>query len=419
MNDWVKYIKDSDEEIYNYVLRELERQRNTLNLIASENIVSKAVLAAMGTVLTNKYSEGYPNRRYYGGCEYVDLIENIAIERAKQLFKAEHANVQPHSGTQANMAVFFACLQPTDKILSLSLNSGGHLSHGMALNFSGRLYNIVHYSLDKDTEVLNYDQIQKIAEKEKPKLIIAGASSYPREIDFRKFREIADSINSQCYLLADIAHIAGLVIAGIHNSPINYADFVTTSTHKTLRGPRGGLILCKRKHARSVDKAVFPGIQGGPLQHIIAAKAVAFKEAQSQNFIEYQKQVVKNAKVLANTLKEYGFRIVTGGTDNHIVLVDLTSKNVSGLDAQKNLEEVNIIVNKNAIPFDKLPPNIAGGMRLGTAALTSRGLKENEMVEIATMINIIIDKIGKPNENKIKSEIKIRVQKLLENFPIY
>lgn len=419
MSDWIKYIRDSDEQIYNLVFQELEKQRSTINLIASENIASKSVLATMGTVLTNKYSEGYPNRRYYGGCEYVDLLENIAVERAKQLFKAEHANVQPHSGTQANMSAFFACLQPTDKILSLSLSSGGHLSHGMAINFSGRLYNIVHYSLDRETETLNYDEIREIAEKEKPKLIIAGASSYPREIDFKKFKEISDSVGPECYLLADISHISGLVVTGIHNSPIEYADFVTTSTHKTLRGPRGGLILCKNKYAKSVDKAIFPGIQGGPLQHIIAAKAVAFKEAQSHNFVEYQKQVVKNAKVLANALKEYGFRIVTGGTDNHIVLVDLTPKNVTGANAQKNLEEVNIIVNKNAIPFDKLPPNIAGGMRLGTPAITSRGMKENEMIEIARIINTVIDNTGKPNENKIKAEIRIQVKKLLENFPIY
>lgn len=419
MDDWIECIKATDEEIYTLISKELERQKNTINLIASENIVSKSVLAAMGSVLTNKYAEGYPNKRYYGGCKYIDLVENIAIERAKQLFKAEHANVQPHSGTQANMGAMLACLKPGDKILSLSLDAGGHLSHGMASNFSGRVYNIVHYTVDRDTETLNYTQIQKIAEREKPKLIIAGASSYPREIDFSKFYEIVNSVGGECYLLADIAHIAGLVVAGLHNSPIRYADFVTTSTHKTLRGPRGGLILCKEKYAKAVDKAVFPGIQGGPLQHIIAAKAVAFKEAQTQEFIEYQKQVVKNAKVLANTLKEYGFRIVTGGTDNHIVLVDLTSKNVTGAEAQQHLEDVNIVVNKNTIPFDKLPPHIASGIRLGTPAVTSRGFKEEEIIEVATMINTVIDSIGKPNQDDVKESVKSRVHKLLQKFPIY
>lgn len=419
MDDWIECIKATDEEIYTLISKELERQKNTINLIASENIVSKSVLAAMGSVLTNKYAEGYPNKRYYGGCKYIDLVENIAIERAKQLFKAEHANVQPHSGTQANMGAMLACLKPGDKILSLSLDAGGHLSHGMASNFSGRVYNIVHYTVDRDTEILNYTQIQKIAEREKPKLIIAGASSYPREIDFSKFYEIVNSVGGECYLLADIAHIAGLVVARLHNSPIRYADFVTTSTHKTLRGPRGGLILCKGKYAKAVDKAVFPGIQGGPLQHIIAAKAVAFKEAQTQEFIEYQKQVVKNAKVLANTLKEYGFRIVTGGTDNHIVLVDLTSKNVTGAEAQQHLEDVNIVVNKNTIPFDKLPPHIASGIRLGTPAVTSRGFKEEEIIEVATMINTVIDSIGKPNQDDVKESVKSRVHKLLQKFPIY
>lgn len=419
MDDWIECIKATDEEIYTLISKELERQKNTINLIASENIVSKSVLAAMGSVLTNKYAEGYPNKRYYGGCKYIDLVENIAIERAKQLFKAEHANVQPHSGTQANIGAMLACLKPGDKILSLSLDAGGHLSHGMASNFSGRVYNIVHYTVDRDTETLNYTQIQKIAEREKPKLIIAGASSYPREIDFSKFYEIVNSVGGECYLLADIAHIAGLVVAGLHNSPIRYADFVTTSTHKTLRGPRGGLILCKEKYAKAVDKAVFPGIQGGPLQHIIAAKAVAFKEAQTQEFIEYQKQVVKNAKVLANTLKEYGFRIVTGGTDNHIVLVDLTSKNVTGAEAQQHLEDVNIVVNKNTIPFDKLPPHIASGIRLGTPAVTSRGFKEEEIIEVATMINTVIDSIGKPNQDDVKESVKSRVHKLLQKFPIY
>lgn len=419
MDDWIECIKATDEEIYTLISKELERQKNTINLIASENIVSKSVLAAMGSVLTNKYAEGYPNKRYYGGCKYIDLVENIAIERAKQLFKAEHANVQPHSGTQANMGAMLACLKPGDKILSLSLDAGGHLSHGMASNFSGRVYNIVHYTVDRDTEILNYTQIQKIAEREKPKLIIAGASSYPREIDFSKFYEIVNSVGGECYLLADIAHIAGLVVARLHNSPIRYADFVTTSTHKTLRGPRGGLILCKEKYAKAVDKAVFPGIQGGPLQHIIAAKAVAFKEAQTQEFIEYQKQVVKNAKVLANTLKEYGFRIVTGGTDNHIVLVDLTSKNVTGAEAQQHLEDVNIVVNKNTIPFDKLPPHIASGIRLGTPAVTSRGFKEEEIIEVATMINTVIDSIGKPNQDDVKESVKSRVHKLLQKFPIY
>ncbi len=419
MEERNKFLKESDEEIYSLIRKEAERQVNTLNLIASENIASKAVLEAMGSILTNKYAEGYPHKRYYGGCEFIDEIESMAIERAKVLFGAEHANVQPHSGTQANMAAIFACLNPGDKILSLSLSSGGHLSHGLATNFTGRLYNIIHYEVNKETEMLDYEQIQKIAMQEKPKLIIAGSSSYPREIDFKKFAEITHSLDSECYLLADIAHIAGMVVAGIHNSPIPYADFVTTSTHKTLKGPRGGLILCKKKYSKAIDKAVFPGIQGGPLEHIIAAKAVAFKEANTESFTAYQKQVVKNAKVLAATIKDAGFRIVTGGTDNHIVLADLTPKNITGAQAQKILEDVNIIVNKNTIPYDTKPPHIASGIRVGTPYLTSRGFKENEFREVAEIICSVLSNATKPNESQIKNEAKTKVKKLSSAFPIF
>jgi glycine hydroxymethyltransferase len=416
---WWEEVRRVDNDIYNLLQSELKRQQETINLIASENIVSKAVLQAMATVLTNKYAEGYPAKRYYGGCEYIDMVENIAIERAKKLFGAEHANVQPHSGTQANMAVFLACLNPADKVLSLTLSSGGHLSHGYPISFSGKVYNAIHYEVDKDTEMLNYEKIAQIAQKEKPKLIIAGSSSYPRYIDYGKFREIINSLDSECYLLADVAHIAGLIVAGLHPNPVMYADFVSSSTHKTLRGPRGGLILCKAQYAKILDKAVFPGVQGGPLQHIIAAKAVAFKEAETDEFKNYQKQVVQNAKVLANALKEYGFRIVTGGTDNHIVLVDLTNKNISGLEAQNHLQQVNIIVNKNSIPFDPKPPAYTSGIRLGTPAITTRGFKEKEILKVAELIEKVIHSIGKPYENNTKAKVKEEVANLVQSFPIY
>ncbi|MFN7181609.1 MAG: serine hydroxymethyltransferase [Planctomycetota bacterium] len=410
-------IEKTDYEIFHLLEKEFERQANAVNLIASENIASKAVREAMATVLTNKYAEGYPNQRYYGGCEIIDEIEKIAIERARQLFGAEHANVQPHSGTQANMAAILAYLKPGEKILSLSLTGGGHLSHGMPLSFTGKVFNVVHYNVDRETEMFDYTAIQKLAEQEQPQLIIAGASSYPREIDFEEFGKIRDSLSTRCYFLADIAHIAGLVVAGIHKSPVPYADFVTTSTHKTLRGPRGGLILCKKKHSKAIDKSVFPGVQGGPLEHIIAAKAIAFKEAQTENFKKYQQQVVKNARVLANALKESGFRIVTGGTDNHIILVDLTNKNITGAQAQKVLGEVNIIVNKNTIPYDPKPPNIASGIRLGTPYLTTRGFKENDFIEVAKIIEAVLNSTGKPDESAIKNEMRLKVKNLLAQLP--
>jgi len=408
----LEYVKKIDPQVAEAICNEVERQRNKIELIASENFVSKAVLEAMGTPLTNKYAEGYPGKRYYGGCEYVDVVERLAIERAKELFGAEHANVQPHSGAQANMAVFFAVLNPGDTFMGMDLSHGGHLSHGMAINMSGRYYNVVPYGVRKDTGRIDYDEVRELALKHRPKMIIAGASAYSREIDFKAFREICDEVGA--YLMVDMAHIAGLVAAGCHQSPVPYADFVTTTTHKTLRGPRGGMILCKEKYAKDIDRAVFPGIQGGPLMHVIAAKAVALKEALQPEFKEYQMQIVKNAKAMAEALMEHGFEIVSGGTDNHLMLVDLTNKNITGKDAQHLLDEVYITVNKNGIPFDTRSPFVTSGIRIGTPAVTSRGMKENEMRVIADLISKTLTDF-----EKYRDEVVSAVRDLTGRFPLY
>ncbi len=405
-------LKGFDSEVYASCNRELQRQQHNIELIASENIVSPAVLLAAGTVLTNKYAEGYPSKRYYGGCVYVDEVEEIARERAKKLFGAEHANVQPHSGANANLAVFFALLNIGDTVLSLSLAHGGHLSHGSPVNISGKYFNIISYEVDGDTETINYDVVRELALKNKPKLILAGASAYAREIDFKKFKEIADEVGA--YLMVDMAHIAGLVAAGLHQNPVPYADVVTTTTHKTLRGPRGGLILCKEQYAKAIDKAVFPGIQGGPLMHIIAAKAVAFGEALTDEFKEYQKNIVNNAKVLCNELIKRGVKIVSNGTDNHLMLLDLTQTGITGKELEKRLDEVHITANKNTIPNDPQSPFITSGLRIGTPAITSRGFKEEEMVKIASFISDIIFDY----ENS-KERVKNEVIALCEKFPIY
>lgn len=405
-------IKNTDSEIFSIIQRENQRQENNIELIASENFVSKAVMEAMGSQLTNKYAEGYPGKRYYGGCEVVDEIENLARERMKKLFNAEHANVQPHAGSQANMAVYFAFLKPGDTILGMNLSHGGHLTHGSPVNFSGKLFNFVSYGVKKDTEQIDYEEVRKLANLHKPKMIVAGASAYPRIIDFKKFREIADEVNA--LLMVDMAHIAGLVAAGVHPSPVPYADFVTTTTHKTLRGPRGGAILCKEKYAKEIDKSIFPGMQGGPLMHVIAAKAVCFKEAEEEGFNKYIEQVVKNAAVLGDELVRYGFRLVSGGTDNHLLLVDLTNKGITGKDAEKLLDESRITVNKNTIPFETLSPFVTSGIRIGTAAVTTRGFKENEMKEIAYLINKVIESRG--SEMK---EVTQRVHEICSRFPIY
>jgi glycine hydroxymethyltransferase len=403
-----------DPEVAAALNGELRREQNNIELIASENFVSEEVLAVQGSVLTNKYAEGYPGRRYYGGCEYVDVVETLAIERAKALFGAEGANVQPHSGTQANLEVYFSVLQPGDTILSMSLADGGHLSHGSPVSLAGKLFHIVSYGVRRDTERIDYDQVAELARTEHPKLIVAGASAYPRVIDFVRFREIADSVGA--ILMVDMAHIAGLVAAKLHPSPVPYADFVTTTTHKTLRGPRGGIILYREKYAKQLNSAVFPGSQGGPLEHVIAAKAVALKAAGTAEFVAYQKQVLANAAVLAQSLAERGYRIVSGGTDNHLMLVDLSSRGVTGKDAQALCETVGITVNKNAIPFDPLPPNKASGIRLGTPATTSRGMREPEMVEIATLIDETI--MAGQDEEKIVG-IRSRVTALTDRFPLY
>ena len=377
-------LRKTDPEVFEAIYKELRREREGLELIASENFTSDAVMEAMGNVMTNKYAEGYPGARYYGGCEYVDIAERLAIERAKKLFGAEHANVQPHSGVQANMAVYFATLKPGDTILSMKLSHGGHLSHGHKVSFSGKIYNVVHYTVNKETERLDFDLIRKLAKEHRPNIIVAGYSAYPRIIEWDKFKEIADEVGA--YFMADIAHIAGLVAAGVHPSPVPYADFVTTTTHKTLRGPRGGIVMCKEEHAKKLDKAVFPGAQGGPLMHVIAAKAVALKEALTEEFREYQKQIVKNAKALAETLMEEGLRVVTGGTDNHLMLVDLRPFNLTGDVAEKALEKAGITVNKNTIPFDPQKPTVTSGIRIGTPAVTTRGMKEDEMKRIGKLI---------------------------------
>lgn len=406
INDKLKVV---DKEIYDAIMKEEVRQNEKIELIASENFTSKAVMEAMGSVFTNKYAEGYPGRRYYGGCENVDVAENLAIERAKKLFGAEHANVQPHSGAQANMTVYFSVLNPGDTILGMNLAHGGHLTHGSPVNFSGKLYNIVPYGVD-ETGYIDYAELRRIALECKPKMIVAGASAYPRIIDFTKFRKIADEVGA--YLMVDMAHIAGLVAAGLHPSPVPYADFVTTTTHKTLRGPRGGMILCKEKYAKALDKALFPGIQGGPLMHVIAGKAVALKEALSADFKEYQLQIIKNAKVLADELVSRGYKLVSGGTDNHLMLVDLSEKGITGKDAEALLDRVGITVNKNAIPFDTQKPNITSGIRIGTPAMTTRGMKEEEMKEIARLIDMALSGV---DESKVAED----VLKLTSRFPLY
>ncbi|HIV10709.1 MAG TPA: serine hydroxymethyltransferase [Candidatus Faeciplasma avium] len=405
-------LRSFDPEVYASCERELQRQRHNIELIASENIVSEGVLLAAGGVLTNKYAEGYPGKRYYGGCQYVDEVENIARSRACKLFGAEHANVQPHCGANANLAVFFALLQPGDTVLSMSLAHGGHLSHGSPVNISGKYFKIVPYGVSDDTQTIDYDEVERLAIESKPKLILAGASAYPRIIDFKRFREIADKVGA--YLMVDMAHIAGLVAAGLHPSPVPYADVVTSTTHKTLRGPRGGLILCKEKYAKDIDKAIFPGTQGGPLMHIIAAKAVAFGEALTDEFKEYQTQIIKNAQALAGELSARGIRLVSGGTDNHLMLLDLRGTGVTGKELEHRLDEVHITANKNAIPNDPESPFITSGLRVGTPAVTSRGFKEPQMKLIAGWIYDSITSF----ESK-KDEITKQVISLCDSFPIY
>lgn len=406
-------LKQEDTEIYNYIQEEKHRQENNVELIASENFVSEAVLETMGSILTNKYAEGYPGKRYYGGCEFVDKIENMAIERAKKLFGAEHANVQPHSGSQANMAVYMAMLKPGDTVMGMSLANGGHLTHGSPASFSGKLYNIVSYGID-EKGYIDYEQVRKLANENKPKMIIAGASAYPRKIDFKKFREIADEVGA--YLMVDMAHIAGLVCTGYHESPVPYADFVTSTTHKTLRGPRGGLILCKEKYAKEINKTIFPGIQGGPLEHIIAGKAVCFKEAMQDDFKDYIGQVVKNCKILAEELIKRGYNLVSGGTDNHLMLIDLINKEMTGKEAENLLHEVNITVNKNAVPNDPQGPFITSGIRVGTAACTTKGLKEKDMVKLAEAMDLILSKNVKKLSEKEFENNKEKAKKIVKEL---
>lgn len=408
----LKFLSKYDSMIGDAINNELLRQRRNLELIASENIVSPAVMAAMGSILTNKYAEGYPGKRYYGGCNYVDVIEDIAKERAKKLFDAEYANVQPHSGAQANMAVYFSVLKPGDTVMGMNLSEGGHLTHGSPVNISGKYFNFVEYGVNPDTHLIDYDEVEKIAKKVLPKLIVCGASAYPRIINFKKFREIADSVGA--YLMVDMAHIAGLVASGLHPSPVPLADFVTTTTHKTLRGPRGGMILCKEKFAKNIDKAVFPGTQGGPLMHIIAAKAVCFGEALKPEFKTYNKKVIENCKTLAQALIDNGITLVSGGTDNHLALLDLRNTGVTGKELEKKLDEVYITVNKNTIPNEPLSPFITSGIRIGTAAVTTRGLGKKEMKEIAQFITLAIKDF-----EKNKSYIQNEVNKICEKYPLY
>ena len=409
--DYIKeYVEGVDPELAQSIYAELNRQRSKIELIASENFVSKAVMAAQGSVLTNKYAEGYPGKRYYGGCEFVDVAENLARDRAKKLFGAEHANVQPHCGANANLAVYFALLEPGDKVLGMDLAHGGHLSHGSPVNISGKYFHFEGYGVEKDTEVLDYDKVRAKAKEYQPKLIVAGASAYPRILDFKIFREIADEVGA--YLMVDMAHIAGLVAAGLHPNPVEYADVVTTTTHKTLRGPRGGLILCKEEYAKAIDKAIFPGVQGGPLMHVIAAKAVALHEALQPEFKVYQQQIVNNAKALAAAFTEQGFRLVSGGTDNHLMLIDVKSQGLTGKEAEHMLDDANVTVNKNAIPFDTEKPFTTSGLRVGTPAVTSRGMKENEMKEIAAIFNTVL-----LEKNQAKGIEMVKA--LTERFPLY
>ena len=408
-------LEAADPEIYRAITAERTRQSNQIELIASENFVSRAVLEATGNVMTNKYAEGYPGRRYYGGCEYVDVAERLAIDRAKTLFGAEHVNVQPHSGTQANMAVYFAMLEPGDTLLGMDLASGGHLTHGHPLSYSGRDFNVVSYGVDRETELIDFDTVHQLAREHEPKLIVCGASAYSRIIDFAEFRQIAKDVGA--LLMADIAHIAGLVVAGLHPSPVPHCDFVTTTTHKTLRGPRGGLILCRQDFAKAIDRAVFPGIQGGPLMHIIAAKAVAFNEAAGEEFKSYQAQLVANAGAMSRWLTREGMRMVSGGTDNHLFMIDVAaSAGHTGKVAEKALEAAGITVNKNTIPFDQNPPLVASGIRIGTPAVTSRGMKEPEMELIAEFIERVL---RKPEDEQVRSEVRRRIETLCEHFPLY
>ena len=408
----LNYVSKTDSEVADAIRAELNRQRSKIELIASENFVSPAVMEAMGSPLTNKYAEGYPGKRYYGGCECVDIVEELARERAKRLFGAEFANVQPHSGAQANFAVFFAAMQPGDTYLGMSLAHGGHLSHGSPVNVSGKYFNVVPYGVDEKTGKIDYDQVRRLAIEHKPKMILAGASAYAREIDFKRFREIADEVGA--YLMVDMAHIAGLVAAGIHPSPVPYADFVTTTTHKTLRGPRGGLILCKEKYGAMINKALFPGTQGGPLMHVIAAKAVCLKEALSPEFREYQLQIKKNAEAMADEFMKIGVDIVSGGTDNHLMLLDLTKKGITGKELEHNLDEVNITVNKNTIPNDPQSPFITSGVRIGTPAVTTRGFKEDDVRETANLINMVISDF-----EGNRGEVMNRVETLCKKYPLY
>ncbi len=408
----LNYVAKTDSEVADAIRAELNRQRSKIELIASENFVSPAVMEAMGSPLTNKYAEGYPGKRYYGGCECVDIVEELARERAKKLFGAEFANVQPHSGAQANFAVFFAAMQPGDTYLGMSLAHGGHLSHGSPVNVSGKYFNVVPYGVDEKTGKIDYDQVRRLAIEHKPKMILAGASAYAREIDFKRFREIADEVGA--YLMVDMAHIAGLVAAGIHPSPVPYADFVTTTTHKTLRGPRGGLILCKEKYGAMINKALFPGTQGGPLMHVIAAKAVCLKEALSPEFREYQLQIKKNAAAMADEFMKIGVDIVSGGTDNHLMLLDLTKKGITGKELEHNLDEVNITVNKNTIPNDPQSPFITSGVRIGTPAVTTRGFKEDDVRETANLINMVISDF-----EGNRGEVMNRVETLCKKYPLY
>lgn len=405
-------LKNEDKEIFSLVEKELNRQQQGIELIASENFASEAVMEAMGSYLTNKYAEGYPSKRYYGGCEIVDEVEEIARNRAKELFGAEHVNVQPHSGSQANMAVYFTILEPGDTVLGMDLSHGGHLTHGSPVNFSGKLFNFVSYGVDSETETINYESVRELAIKYKPKLIVAGASAYSRVIDFKKFKEICDEVNA--YFMVDMAHIAGLVAAGEHPSPVPYADFVTSTTHKTLRGPRGGLILCKEKYAKALDKNIFPGMQGGPLMHIIAAKAVCFKEALEPDFKVYAKNVIANCKVLGEELVKLGFKLVSNGTDNHLILIDLNNKDITGKEAEKLLDSIGITVNKNTVPNETRSPFVTSGIRIGTAAVTTRGFDKEAMKEIAGIINDVIE-----NRNNDLEGLRERVKTLCSKYPLY
>jgi len=417
MNDAVgslDALKAIDQDVYAAIVAEEERQRDKLLLIASENFASPAVLAAQGSLMTNKYAEGYPGKRYYGGCQHVDTVENLAIQRCKQIFGAEHVNVQPHSGSQANMAAYLSVLKPGDTILGMDLAQGGHLTHGSKVNFSGILFRVFSYGVDRETETINYDAVQKLAEECRPRMLVVGASAYSRTFDFPRFQQIAKSVSA--YLLVDIAHIAGLIAAGLHPNPVPYADFVTTTTHKTLRGPRGGVVMCKAEHAKAVDKFIFPGIQGGPLMHVIAAKAVAFKEALSPAFKRYQQQVIANAKVLAQGLLDLGYKIVSGGTDTHLMLMNLTNKGITGKEADAALGVAGIIVNKNAVPYDEKPPAVASGIRLGSPIVSTRGMREAEMKEIVGLVDRVLQHRQDP---AVLEEVRIQAKALCSRFPIF